>query len=48
MNEFDFVATGRVERGEYMRRYLAEVDDIPYRELTDNERESVDEQEAGR
>lgn len=46
MNEFDFVATGDVGSGEYMRRHQAEAEGLPYRELTSAESEQVDEQEG--
>jgi hypothetical protein len=44
--EFDYVAIGNVKHGEYMRRYQAEAEEIAYRELTDEEAESVKEQEG--
>lgn len=47
-NENDWVATGNVYQGEYMRRCDAEAAGCEYRELTDEESESVDEQESNR
>ena len=41
-SENDWVATGVVARGEYMRRSEAEAAEIDYTELTDEESRQVD------
>jgi hypothetical protein len=45
MTEYDYVATGNVSQGEYERRYEAEAEEIPYRELTYAEAEDIERQE---
>ena len=42
-DQFDYVATGNVKQGEWMRRYQAEAE-VEYRELTEAEAEEINEQ----
>ena len=42
--EFEYVATGSVRHGEWMRRYHADAEEVPYREITTSEAEEIDRQ----
>ena len=45
-NEYEYVAVGSVRHGEWMRRFQAEAEEIPYREITEAEAEEINEQIA--
>ncbi len=44
MSAHDYVATGNVKNGEWMRRSQAEDEGVEYRELNESEAEEVDRQ----
>ena len=43
-DQCDYVATGNVKQGEWMRRYQAEAEEVEYRELTEEEAAEINEQ----
>ena len=45
-NEYDYVAVGSVLHGDWMRRFQAEAEEIPYREITEAEAEEINNQVA--
>lgn len=44
--DLEWVAVGSVRHGEYMRRYIAEAEEVAYRECTEDDLEIIDDLES--